>query len=304
METTSTYRFSLEDRGWQTYLENNGYVVVKAVVGPEEVERARDLFWNHFEENNGVKRDDLDSWQNWTTDRRGIITNASVIQCAGAWYVRGLPQVKAVFQEIWQTSDLIVSMDSLLLWKPWRLNPRWMPITEGLHTDQNPFQKPDRVCVQGMVALYDVTEDTGGLEVVPKSHLPEAQEILRQTLPDLDGRGDFCMIRANNKKLVTERKLLLAEAGDIILWDSRTIHGGLVGKGGYTTRENPTLPRMSLAVCMLPRSTASDEVLRIRQKGFKEGNGFSHWANEAHITSEARPGYKPIELTPEQLALL
>ena len=32
---------------------------------------------------------------------------------------------------------------------------------EGLHLDQNPFAKPDRCCVQGMVPLLDVTEASG-----------------------------------------------------------------------------------------------------------------------------------------------
>lgn len=305
MEEKPDYQFALDDPQWETYLEDNGYVVVKAVASPEEVEKAKDLFWKHFEARNGVKRDDITTWANWNTDRRGIITNALTIQSEGAWFIRGLPKVKSVFQKIWKTDDLIVSMDSLIMWKPWWLDPpKWLPRTEGLHVDQNPFQKPNKVCVQGMVTLLDVTKDIGGLEIVPKSNLPEGQEKLRTAYPHVDNQGDFVMIRPNNKTLITQRKLVLAEAGDLILWDSRTIHGGWVGKGGTTTRENPSLSRMSMTVCMLPRSTASEKVLELRKEGHQKGYGFSHWANEDNITSQAGPEYKPVELTPEQQALL
>ena len=72
-------------------------------------------------------------------------------------------------------------MDLLLIWRPWWLggdSANWLPRTEGLHVDQNPLRKAEFACVQGMVPLYDVTQVTGGLEVVPCSHLPQAKELL------------------------------------------------------------------------------------------------------------------------------
>ncbi len=87
---------------------------------------------------------------------------------------------------------------------PCQLEETWRPVTEGLHVDQNPFSKPGLDCVQvffvfftyfslsspfnirfvrgvlqGMLPLYDVTHETGGLEVCPRSHLPEATEAFR-----------------------------------------------------------------------------------------------------------------------------
>ena len=55
--------------------------------------------------------------------------------------------------------------------------------------------------------------------------------------------------------------LLLAEPGDLILWDSRTIHGGHVGSSRPSRRpESAELARMSVTVCMVPRSKATPEV--------------------------------------------
>ena len=39
--------------------------------------------------------------------------------------------------------------------------------------DQNPKFKQGKHCVQGMVVLYDVNEETGGLAVVPGSNTDE-----------------------------------------------------------------------------------------------------------------------------------
>jgi hypothetical protein len=195
-------------------------------------------------------------------------------------------------------------MDSLLLWKPWWHNSGWRPFTEGLHVDQNPFSKPDKLCVQGMLALYDVTEETGGLEVVPKSHLPETQDRFREMYPGWRGMSDFCVI-SSSSPLITDRKLLLANAGDLILWDSRTIHGGVVGTGKDPETDTvPRLARLSMTVCMVPRSRASPEVLERRKQGFQQGLGFTHWPNEVRVTSYADSKYKPIELTQAQLQLL
>jgi len=81
----------------------------------------------------------------------------------GAWLVRGLPAVKTVFGHAWQKQDLIVPMDAVIAWRPWHMNEGWAPRTEGLHLDQNPFNKPGLDCVQGMLPLIDVTEASSRL---------------------------------------------------------------------------------------------------------------------------------------------
>jgi len=44
--------------------------------------------------------------------------------------------------------------------------------------------------VQGMVPLIDVTEDVGGLQVVPRSHSDEAKAGFRERHPEMDGIGE------------------------------------------------------------------------------------------------------------------
>jgi len=81
-------------------------------------------------------------------------------------------------------------MDGIIVWKPWWVNKAWTPNTEGLHVDQNPFDKPYLDCYQGMVPLYDVTDVVGGLTVVPNTHKNDWKDRYKY----LKGRGDWCTI--------------------------------------------------------------------------------------------------------------
>ena len=297
------YRFEMDHQAeWLRYLDEQGYVVVTNVATQEEVARARELYWDCIEQTSPeVKRGNVQSWQHWKLDPRGIVLNGDMIHCRGAWMVRGLPRVKDVFCAIWRVDDVIVSMDSPLIWRPWWMHAKWKPLTEGLHLDQNPFRKPNKCCVQGMLPLYDVTDETGGLEVVPLSHTAPAKKTLKLNYSDWNDEGDFCMLHPTDPT-VGMRMLLQANAGDLILWDSRTIHGGRVGTG----KKNNTseLCRLSQTICMTPRSMATPNILAGRILAFQHGIGTSHWPHELHPTTRPIKGYAPIELTDGQRRLL
>ena len=110
-----------------------------------------------------VDRNDMSTWNNktWKLDRRGFIS-AKIAQSSGPWQIRANGKVKETFAAVWGKEDLVVSMDAMLLWKPWWHNNAWLPKTEGLHLDQNPWHKPQLCSVQGMVQLHAVTAETGG----------------------------------------------------------------------------------------------------------------------------------------------
>ena len=77
-------------------------------------------------------------------------------------------------------------------------------------------------------------------------------------------------------------QLIECEAGDLILWDSRTVHGGKIcspSEEFQNTHQNDFV-RLSLTVTMLPRSSASEEVLEQRKIAFMNRTGHTHWANE------------------------
>lgn len=98
------------------------------------------------------------------------------------------------------------------------------------------------------------------------------------------------------------------EAGDLILWDSRTIHGGFVGNGKNVKAETG-LARLAMTVCMTPNSFATDEIRELRMKAFEKGLTTTHWPHEYHIHGNygeirsATP-YVPITLTQTQRNLM
>lgn len=310
-----SYRFDVGDSAaWLQHLRTLGFAVIGGAMSLEEVARGRDLLWTDLEDTaavgSGLSRSSTETWRDGRDfSDSGLISR--VTQRAGPWYVRGCPGIKQAFAQIWDTQDLIVSMDCVLAWRPWWLVPSWKPETEGLHLDQNPFKKPGLHCIQGMVPLLPVTQATGGLQVVPGSHTDEAKVLQKKEYPHLERRGDWCPLHRDESDAV----LLLARPGDLIVWDSRTIHGGLVGTGdigisGEALEDQPAeLARLSVTVAMTPRKWASGQVLKERIRGFQKGSNFNHSPHEAGTSSGtvlARPrkDFKPPELTPEQQSLL
>ena len=299
------YRFPAEDARWQQHLHEEGFVVLAGVLSPEEVDVGKDLLWTDLEAAYGISRESPESWKKWPLSKTGL--NTMITQDPGAWYVRACPGVKNAFAEIWQSSELIVSMDALIMWRPWWLDATWLPCTEGLHLDQNPFSKPGLETVQGMVPLMPVTGATGGLEVVPRSHTAEAKAELCQEFPHLRSCGDWCPLFRRYE----DAMLLHAEPGDLVLWDSRTIHGGRVGNGhiGQADAQPVNLARLSVTVAMVPRERATPEVLEARRQGFMKGRTFNHSPHEAGsssgtLASRSQKHHSLTELSESQLALL
>ena len=244
-------------------------------------------------------------------------------------YVRSHPNVKDVFSTLWKDElsvgleakegnvslddSLIVSMDSVLMWKPWWVRDDWTPRTEGLHLDQNLITTPQFVCAQSMVTLYDVTPEIGGLEVVSRSHSKEEIAKFQERYKSkYRGCADNFIMLPRDDPHQGKGHLLLAKAGDLILWDSRTIHGGLVGTADPSHPPSlfpsgtASLARLAVTVSMVPRKRAKENVLKKRREGFEKGWGFNHMPWEARVTARSYgpSPYVPIALSPDQLALL
>lgn len=313
------HRFDIGDPAWQSHLAEQGFCVIKGVADEGQVCTGRALFWDDIEASNpSVRRDDVDTWKSrgdasvaehrrWMLSSTGLVSG-SLAQGAGSWHIRGLPLVKQAFSQIWEDEDLIVSMDCALIWRPWagRTDCGVLPRTEGLHLDQNPYSKPERECVQGMVPLYDVTPVTGGLAVIPGSHVDKSPAWCKQ----FAGQGDWCPLSWDDPMQGTER-LVVAAAGDLILWDARTVHGGVVGPGEDTTAADgtPALARLTQTVSMTPRSRASKACLKARRDGFAAGITFNHSPHESGVSSgtvrsKRRKDFVPPQLTEQQAALI
>jgi ectoine hydroxylase-related dioxygenase (phytanoyl-CoA dioxygenase family) len=308
-QTRKPYHFRIEDEyEWRSYLKSHGYVVIKQVASLEQVSKCIGKFWDHFERKYpGVYRNDPNTWEQWPISSHGIITDGSIIHCEAAWTIRTLAKVRNIFATIWETNDLLVSFDSSIIWLP-----RYPHHTEGLHLDQNPFDNTifklsddiSQSIVQSMVPLYDVTEQSGGLEVVPESHLPSFQNHIKLHFPRFQRRSNnFCALGEEGSKLYGENAILIeAQAGDLILWDSRLLHGGKVGNQEIDCDH---LVRLSQTVCMTPRKYATETVLRSRKNAVLRGIGCNHVPHEfVQTTSFSGESYIKPTLSAEQVELI
>ena len=282
METPLSDRVLLEHKAeWLEKLKSEGYVVIKQVLTEEQVEEAKRLVWDWLESlGSGIDRLDSGTWvdQNWPGKfNDGITTSHGAAQSKAAWYIRGLPAVREAFSSIWKTSKLITSMDAMIIWRPWWLKASETQMPDGLflHMDQNPFTQPGFSCVQGMVPLCSATGAVGGLRIVPKTHLEEAQQAIREQNESLKSAGRFCKV--NNPEYQNAWKLVLAEPGDLILWDSRLLHGSHVGHGLVSEKKaSLDLARCAMTVCMMPREGVPEDILEKRKDGVRRGICMTH----------------------------
>jgi hypothetical protein len=140
------------------------------------------------------------------------------------WQARLLPAVKRAFGLIWDTDDLLVSYDTGNVFRPWQYKREWKTLGGWWHADQNALKidRQGRRCVQGLVTYFDANEHTGGLCVIPGSH--HTHEEVSQRSANGDKSNDYISIKKDDPVLANEGLLIYAKAGDLILWDSRTVH--------------------------------------------------------------------------------
>ncbi|CAF1136499.1 unnamed protein product [Rotaria sordida] len=178
------------------YLNEHGYAVFADVLSPDEITSNIDLLWKHLENLPSpyhIRGDNAKTWDFlWPgIARLGLMANEGIGQSQFMWSVRGNPNVKKIFAQIWHTSELLVSFDAAGCFRDWHLNRTWKTSSGWYHCDQHPIRKPDRCSIQGLVSITDSNEFTGGLtrqefvrDRVACTHWPH--ELNASSLPQFD----------------------------------------------------------------------------------------------------------------------
>eukprot|EP01089_Gocevia_fonbrunei_P007048 TRINITY_DN1806_c0_g3_i1.p1 TRINITY_DN1806_c0_g3~~TRINITY_DN1806_c0_g3_i1.p1 ORF type:complete len:340 (-),score=75.15 TRINITY_DN1806_c0_g3_i1:56-1075(-) len=310
--------FEVDDEEGYKYLEEHGYVVFTNVLNQEEVEKGKNLAWEFLEKlpNASIKRDDHNSWsEGWPdTHGKGIIVVEGAGQSEFLWYVRGVEKVKQIYSKIWGTDDLITSFDGFCMHRPFEYNPNWLTRGGWYHVDQNGHKKPGKICVQGLVNFYDAGEEDGGLVVVPDT--TKIFNEICDNRPQFKDYSDFLPLATNDEKGIWKNEAkdctpvkICAKPGDMILWDSRTVHCNAPATSARTLPTDGTVlsPRRVVCyVCMTPKSRASSEVIAYRRQCYVDGHTTSHWPEECRTDGRRNilSDYKPVELTDAQKALI
>jgi hypothetical protein len=268
------------------YLREHGYVVIAGVLSPQECDEALALTWDYLEElGTGIDRND---WTTWGDDRwptavhGGILPGHGIGHSAAQWFIRGVANVKRAFAAIWDDDDLLVSFDGMALWRPWALNEAWKTNRGGswLHIDQHPITRPGLQCVQGLVNLLPTSPATGGNVLIPGSH--KAFETIPSVYPERLGRVpvdvDHFRFPADDPLLRGTPPIMChLEAGDLLLWDSRTIHCSSSGLEAPTAQA--ALMRAISLICMMPRRLTPPEVLEKRKAAVERVTSTTNWTD-------------------------
>lgn len=282
---------------WQSALEEDGYCVVPGVV--PDFERVRDSIWTDlmrlvpgFDPSVTAPREQRRALFS-LYPLHSMLLQHYVGHMQSVWNVRQHPAVHRVFEQIWGTEDLYVSFDGISALVPPETTGRGFlkPSTANwLHVDQSPH-KTGRWSVQGFVNLYDVDDMDASLLVVPGSHLEDRSGLAVRG----QNTTDWLMMtdRADDARKV------VAKAGDLVLWDSRTIHqGSLPSRGRPTARVAPTglmagheySPRLVVYVCMLPRLRLTNLQKRKRAEALEKRRMTNHWGTKLFPLAPRRYG--------------
>mmetsp|Transcript_714 Transcript_714/g.2035 ORF Transcript_714/g.2035 Transcript_714/m.2035 type:complete len:498 (+) Transcript_714:243-1736(+) len=288
---SSDSRFDLDDPTMVDYLHHFGYVVVKGVASSDEVSKAQYMLWQFLKKEAGMDAKEPAGW----TDARfatvgdpttGILHGGGVGQSDASWYLRTLPRVRAAFANIWGTSDLIVSFDGANVFRPHHREGAAQHRTAGgwWHVDQG-AAKVGLQSIQGFVSLRPATPATGGLCVVPRSHKKHADLLSYAAVGD----SDFVVVpEPDVNPLVRGGCMVDCQPGDLVLWDSRTVHCNAPSQITPTAELGcPTdqMLREVVYICMTPRANASRSVLRRRRQAFVAGVTTTHWPHEIRSTT-------------------
>jgi len=284
LDRTPTTRYAITDPAWIAHLNEEGYAVVSEVADAGQLASAEGLLWDFLEQHTLWRRHDPDTWTDAELEKIGSVQNGLVNgegmgQSDFLWFLRVLPNLREVFAAIWNTHDLLVSFDGAGIFRPWNHGFR-KTVCGWWHVDQG-RGKQGRFAVQGLVSLYDADCMTGGLTVVPRSH-----KRFNEVVEDQQNETvDYCTVQPYSPVLQElPRRLVCCKAGDVILWDSRTVHANA------PAIETPTCQRDRLLravgyVCMTPSKFAPAEVRTGRRSAYEYRVSTSHWPQKLDLGS-------------------
>jgi len=275
------------------YLDEHGYVIIKEALSKAEAKKTLDLLWDYLEDlGTGIDRSDPETWNDdrWPTCAHGgIMPSYGIGHSESQWFLRSIPNVKKAFAKIWDTEELLTSFDAVSLWRPWNINPEWK--TENgrswFHIDQHPISRPGKQCIQGLVNLLPTSKEVGGNVVIPGSHkfFEKLPEDYTERLSKLPLGVDHFRFPKDDPKLSSQQPVMChMEPGDMLLWDSRTIHCS--NSGESIPDGTKDLIRAASLICMMPKEKSNSEVIKKRREAVDKLISTTNWSDKFQNADE------------------
>jgi hypothetical protein len=280
------YLVGPEYNDFRSELAENGFAIIKGAI---PLQRAVGYQEQAYEWIQSFSDDlDMENPETWVDENLPMTNSikAYAYYCVSHekffWDARQEPGVLGPFAKLWGTDELLVSFDAMNLTFPNRRDVNRRPPWE--HIDQSPMRRGVH-CIQGLIALSPSGPEDGGLIVFPGSHnlneeFFETQTDKKSWVPMKDiyvfGRDQLDWFGARG---VRPYKVCL-EVGDMVMWDSRTIHYG----SEPTEKSNQI--RTALYTTYVPASLADPDQLALKKKAFESYSSTTHWPHQYIV---ARP---------------
>ncbi|ORY35326.1 hypothetical protein BCR39DRAFT_591866 [Naematelia encephala] len=260
---------------WRDELVTKGYTVVKGAVPRERALEYRDRAFQWLEGFPlGFDRNDVSTWKNEHLPvhvKGGMFHGYGFCHEEFLWDLRCEDGIIDAFAKVWGTDELITSFDGGSIMLPKRTDVKdggkWEHMDQSLH-------RRGFYCCQGLVNLNDCGPEDGGLMVLEGSNklVEEHFDIHGRESYKTWGPFDWYGFTEEQQQWFYDRGCkwtkVCAEPGDLILWDSRTMH--------YNVRPSGERDRVCTYICMAPASLLSDEDRIQRAECFANYRGTTH----------------------------
>ncbi len=295
-------------------VEKHGYAVITNVIEQNKADNYIGEMWSWLENlsdasgtKSGIDRNDSNSWvtyekamvngsstYNWPKNSYGIISNYGISHTNFVWKARCEPNIRNIFENIWDTSELISSFDGACIMLPPSIS-KTTNTQSWFHFDQSP-KSSEFSCVQGFLNLENSTEQDGCLMVYPRSNHYHKKFFEEKNLSFESDWYSFNDVNKGNEWMVSQGLSpikVTAPKGSFVLWDSRTVHCSCL-----PTSNNI---RYCIYVCMLPTYYASRKQLQEKNDIFAKRLGTSHWPHKNEIVYDESVLFEPNEGDPKCL---
>ncbi|KAI5478474.1 hypothetical protein MNV49_005115 [Pseudohyphozyma bogoriensis] len=257
-------------------LATHGYYVVREAIPRERALEYRQRAFDWLEGFKlGFDRNDESTWTNahLPPHIKGGMFASKIYHEQYLWDIRTEPGVVGAFAQLWGTDKLTTSFDggSIMLHHRKDLPPseKWE------HMDQSP-NRQGFFCAQGLVNLNENGPDDGGLMVLKGSSL--ILEEYFKLFPEEKanhhswGPADWYGFTQKQQEWFFERGCewikVCAGPGDLILWDSRTMH--------YNRPPTGDRDRVCTYVCMAPDELLNDTDRATKAELFRTHGATTH----------------------------
>jgi len=283
-----------------------GVAIIPKVLDKKEINNMNSGVWDYLENTSKefvlpIKQNDKSTWREFYKlypKHSMLMQHFGIGHAQYVWDIRQNPKVVNVFSKLWNVKpfELVTSFDGASFHLPPEItNKGFYRGKQWLHSDQS-FTRNDFECVQSWITGYDVNEYDATLTFLEGSNNYHKDVSKKFNITD---KGDWHIITNDEmnyyKKKGCNQYCIKCKAGDMVCWDSRTIHSGIESQ--KRTKMNF---RNIVYACMSPRCNVEESQLKKKRNAFTKLRTTNHYPNKVKLFSiNPRTYGSPIEkMTP------